>query len=390
MGGTRKQIEEQLEQKKALHKRALEEADSGPGDEPDASRIKCLSGLTGREKVQQVEKLRHEIDVLETLLKAMDRGWTDQGVPARRGGQHKAAESGGFATGREWAQVVKTKLDRTAHAHGVKALTSGSIDTPNPLLPDVVAKPTNPARLVDLVVNRQPISGNEFEYLRQTVRTGNAAPVADGATKPTSVYTATPIEDRVRVIAHLSEAIPERILADHAEVLRWLEAEMYSGVVDAVETQLVSGSGSGENMTGILNTSGVGTQAFSSNIYQTLRKARTAMQLANENPNAVVLHPSDAETMDLTQTSDGAWLIGAGLGNILGLVAPIVSPSVPAGTALMGDWTMVRLVVREDLRLDADRSGELFETNQVKFRAEGRFGVAVLRPSAFTKITVAA
>ena len=38
----------------------------------------------------------------------------------------------------------------------------------------------------------------------------------------------------------------------------------------------------------------------------------------------------------------------------------------------------------------ADVSGVLFEKNQVKLRYEGRYGFAVLRPSAFVEIDLAA
>ena len=53
----------------------------------------------------------------------------------------------------------------------------------------------------------------EYAYLRQTVRTNNAAVVAEGAVKPTSVYTVVRIEDSLVVIAHLSEGDPALLAA---------------------------------------------------------------------------------------------------------------------------------------------------------------------------------
>lgn len=69
----------------------------------------------------------------------------------------------------------------------VKALLQGVVNT-NPAL--TVAMPYVPHRLVDLVP-RELIreEGNFYSYLRQVVRTNNAAPVADGALKPTSQFT---------------------------------------------------------------------------------------------------------------------------------------------------------------------------------------------------------
>ena len=48
----------------------------------------------------------------------------------------------------------------------------------------------------------------EYAYLRQSVRTNNAAVVAEGATKPTSVYSVVSVEQSLAVVAHLSEGIP--------------------------------------------------------------------------------------------------------------------------------------------------------------------------------------
>ena len=51
-------------------------------------------------------------------------------------------------------------------------------------------------------------SGPEFAYLRQSVRTNNAAVIARGATKPTSVLTTVRVADKLDVVAHLSEGVP--------------------------------------------------------------------------------------------------------------------------------------------------------------------------------------
>ena len=56
----------------------------------------------------------------------------------------------------------------------------------------------------------------EYAYLRQSVRTNNAAVVAAGAVKPTSVYTVTGIENSLVVIAPLSEGIPRYWLLDNS------------------------------------------------------------------------------------------------------------------------------------------------------------------------------
>jgi hypothetical protein len=75
-----------------------------------------------------------------------------------------------------------------------------------------ISRIVRPSRLIDLLVNRKALDGNAFEYFRQTVRTNNAATVPDNALKPTSVFTTAAVQDRARVVAHLSEPAPIRLL----------------------------------------------------------------------------------------------------------------------------------------------------------------------------------
>ncbi len=320
------------------------------------------------------------------LAKALANGAFDGGATASAP-LHVAKSSLSAIEAKSWAEasaeVVKTK----AGAIGVKALTSGSFDIPTMVRAEPIALPTSPDRIIDLLVDRERLESNEFSFLRQTVRTNNAAPVADGGTKPTSVFTVAPVEDRARVIAHLSEPIPERYFEDYRNLIRFLESEMFNGVADALEEQIVAGDGTGENMTGILELSGTTPVAFDTNYWTTMRKARTALQVKKERPTAWAIHPADAEAIDLLADLDGNFLVNAGMDNIFGGLPRVVSTSIPEGTAVLADWRQVRLFVRSEMRLDADRSGpDLFDKNLVKLRCEGRFGAAVLRPQAIAVV----
>lgn len=338
---------------------------------------------------------RHEATKADDKTKAAIRELgealgTGDGSPVfRRPGEKTAAEPRGPRAG--WTKAVMDKLDQVNGQHGQKALVTGSIDVPALLSEEVIERAQYPRRVVDLLVNRVMLGmTNTFSYVRQTVRTNNAAPVVDGATKPISVFTVAEIEDRVRVIAHLSEPTPERFFADSSGLLRFLESEMMYGLLSAIETQIVSGTGVGENMTGILNTSGIVLQPFATDVPTTLRKARTALEISGEIPTGFVMHPADVETIDLARAgAAGPWLMSEPTrGPVFGDLPIVPSIAVPAGTALLGDWNLVELVVREDMAMDADRSGTLFQTNQVQWRLEGRYGLAVLRPGAFARVTL--
>ena len=289
-----------------------------------------------------------------------------------------------------WADRAATAiLNMSEH----RAVVSGSIDIPQLVSPNVVADPYNPNRLIDLLVNREVLRGNAYEYLQQTVRTNNANVVADDGTKPTSVFTVASVDDRARVIAHLSEALPLRLLQDHRDLRTWLDTEMREGVLDGLETQVATGNGIGENLGGVTEVSGTTPVAFDTDRITSIRKGRTALQVLHEQPTAVAMHPADAEAIDLVREgSDGGFLSAAtDLDPVFGGLQRVITTSIPEGTAVVADWSQCRLYIREGVRLDVDTSsGDLFAKNQVRMRAEMRAGFAVLRPQAFAIVALAA
>jgi HK97 family phage major capsid protein len=270
----------------------------------------------------------------------------------------------------------------------VKAISTGGIETPN-LISPIVEKRTAPTRVLDLLIDRSIISGNEFEYIRQSVRTSNAGPVADNATKPTSVYTFEDESDRVRVFAHLTEPIPLRILADHKDVASVLQRQLGEDLLTALEEDVLLGDGTGEHFTGLTAVTGTLTQAYTGTVLATLRKALTQLAKTGESPTAWVLNYDDLEAIDLIREDGATGGFMSGIDEkIFGNLPKIGTNVIPPGTAYLGDWHQARLVVRENGRLDADVSGELFDKNQMKLRYEGRFGFAVLRPSAFVEVAL--
>ncbi|MEZ0490794.1 phage major capsid protein [Kineococcus sp. TBRC 1896] len=317
--------------------------------------------------------------------------------PDDRGGRgNSASRIAGKGLGSSWGRDVADQLRQTADGVGTKALTNGSIGVPSPIVPDIVRQAEEPLSLLNLLVNRTATTANEFSYVQQNARTNNAAMVPDGAVKPTSVFTVEEVTDRVRVLAHLSEPITERLFADHVELERFLTVELQAGLLEALEGQIVAGDGTGENLTGLLALPGTTPVTASADVFTTTRKALTTLRRAGERPTAWVFSPEDDEELDLAREdgTTGQFILG---GNALEATQPtlwglprIVSPKMPAGTALLADWSQVRLVIREDARLDADRSGELFTHNQVVLRVEGRYGLAALRPSAVAVVDLAA
>jgi HK97 family phage major capsid protein len=311
-------------------------------------------------------------------------------LPAGLGGGGGGVGSDTYT--RNWARQTLRSMKQALGGSEERAVISGSVDVPVLIEPEVVATPFK-KRLIDAYGQKRTTPSTAIEYFQQTARTNNAAPVPDLAQKPTTILTVTPVVDRCRVVATLSENLPLRIWTDEQAIISWLTTQLAGSVIDEIEQQTISGDGTGENFRGIINTPGVNSVAFDTDPSTTLRHAITKLQNLGETPTGWALNPEDAEALDLERWGasggflHGGYENGAAVGtsdNILGAgVQRIISPNVPVGLGVVADWTQLALYYRESMRIDVDGSGPLFDINAVRFRAESRCVSAVLRPQAF-------
>ncbi|MCF2526747.1 phage major capsid protein [Yinghuangia soli] len=310
------------------------------------------------------------------------------------------------AGGSDWGNRVLHAVSDMAGYKGI--LAGGAVPLTVPLDPE-------PVRIgVPVLALRQLIptvaGPSRFGYLRQTTRTNNAAPVARGALKPTSVFTWERIDDRTRTIAHLSEPIARQDLRDAPALRQVLDVEMRLGIELALEAQIINGSGSGENMTGIANVSGSQAQAWATDLLTTLRKAKTKLEvLSFVDGAAYVLHPNDWESVELLANNEADYFLGGPVQTvdvnsrrIWGL--PVVTTTAQtAGVGHLANFGMAtELQVVEDVRLDwsenmydPDALGEGvgasdFQRNMIRFRAEMDAGLKIFQPSAIVEIDLTA
>lgn len=296
----------------------------------------------------------------------------------------------------KWASTVGAKLRSVARsAGGQKGVISGDYGVPIAL--GEVRIPEQATTLLDLLPrmgldgNGSP-GGNTFSYVRQTVRTNNAAVVPDNTTKPTSVYQFEEVEDKFQVIAHLSDPIVNRMFADAAWLDSWLAHEMQYGIQLALEQQVLYGTGyQNDEIGGIFAASGLEVQDFDSDLLTTCRKAITKLESTGIKPSAFVFSPLDAEAIDLAESNvagfHGAGPFVAGPGTLWG-VPRVTSTALNTGTAILADWQRAELLIRDgSMTLAVDTSGDLFEKNLTRLRVEGRFGFALYQAGAFVRIS---
>jgi hypothetical protein len=326
---------------------------------------------------------------------------------------------GGFPEGRIPAQ------SRVQSAPiGVKALFTGASSTSagafvvNERTDIVEFLGRKPLTIRDLVSNRRTTS-DAVEFVRETSHTNAAAVVAEatsaaartaaantstgavtftnasgGGYKPEGAWAFEVVTTNVKTIA---EWVPvtKRALADVAQLEGLINDQLSADVAEAEEAQILNGNGSGENFTGITATSGIQTQAFSTDLFETVRKGVTLLRTVGRvNPTAIVLNPSDAEAIDLTKDGNDRYYYGgpSAIGQRTLWGVPVVeSETQTAGTGLLGDFTKAVLWDREQTTVTmTDSHSDFFVRNLVAILAEERLAFGVTRPTAFVSLDLTA
>jgi hypothetical protein len=213
-----------------------------------------------------------------------------------------------------------------------------------------------------------------------------------GGYKPEGAWAFAVVQAVVKTIA---EWVPstKRALADWSALQGLIDDELRLDVLEAEESQILNGDGSGENFTGINNTSGVQTQAFSTDFFTTTRKAVTkARFVGRSNPTAWVMNPTDAEAFDLLKDGENRYYNGGpmaiGPRTLWGI--PITeSENQVAGTPLLGDFTKAVVWDREQTTVTmSDSHADFFVRNLIAILAEERLAFGVTRPTAFVKVSL--
>jgi HK97 family phage major capsid protein len=269
----------------------------------------------------------------------------------------------------------------------------------------IVVPPMRTKRVRDLFPARTTTAAI-IEYFRMTGFANNAAAVAQRnndntnfGVKPQSSFTFVGEQAPVRTIAHW-EAAHRNVLADEPQLRSIIDNELMYGLRLQEDAQILAGDGTGENLLGVLNTSGVQTYDWSDgatlpvvdNKADAIRRAATLAFLAYYEPTGVVLHPNDWEDIELSKDSYGQYLVAVSvaLGGEpkLWRIPVVETPAIPEGTALVGAFgTGAQLYDREQASIRiSEQHSDFFVRNAIVVLAEQRLALAVKRPEAFVKI----
>jgi HK97 family phage major capsid protein len=242
-------------------------------------------------------------------------------------------------------------------------------------------------------------------YIKETSFTNAADMVAEEGEKPEATLATDDATAPVKKIAVVLK-VTDEMFADFPMLRDYINGRLRFMVLAKEEQQLLNGTGAGNQITGILQTSGIQTQAKGSAVpaatnlnavYNAITKIRT---VGFFEPDGIVVHPTDYQLMKLTVDLNGQYFGGGpftgAYGNggfieetpIWGL-RPVVTTAIAAGTALVGAFRLgAQIWQRQGITVDSTNSNEDdFNFNRVSLRVEERLALAVYRPLAFCTVT---
>lgn len=288
---------------------------------------------------------------------------------------------------------IRVKADRAAITSANTTVGAGRSQgtslVPGARVPGIFGLPERQLTIRDLVLPGQTASSS-IEYVKETGYTNNAAPVAETTAKPYSDLTFDMTSAPVRTIAHLFKA--SRQILDDAPALRsYIDGRARYGLRFAEENQLLNGSGTGQNIHGLVPQATAFNPAFvaaDETGIDRLRLAVLQVVLAEYPATAFVLNPIDWAKIELTKDAGGNYIIGNPQGSLTPTLwnLPVVSTqAMAAGEFLTGAFSFAAQIfdrMEIEVLLSSENVDD-FEKNMFTIRAEERLAFAVYRPESF-------
>ncbi|WP_430298001.1 phage major capsid protein [Sinomonas sp. B1-1] len=362
--------------------------------------------LSPAQKKAQVAPLEDELKHYEAEAQNLAHLEAERGRYLRVQNQivGATAEAGGFTVERRALDGLQEALaSKTPYQFrlGTKTTSSDAAQATNLLQPaeydgQITELRREPNRILDRIPTTT-MGAPSVEFLVHGSTSGAATTVAAGGLKPEITPNTVRTILTAKKIAAFTAANDEA-LADFPGMLGFLNNELLRAIVDAENSQILSGDGTGENLLGLLNTSGILTRAYGAGSetqkLDTLDLAITDLRngAAYTEPDLVILHPTTWSGMRRTKDSQGRYLLNpnpaADEANTIWGLPVLVTTQIAAGTGIVANMReATRAFLRESISVKAGFPGDFFQRNLTGFVAEERLALGVKRPAAIVKVT---
>ncbi|MCC2608383.1 phage major capsid protein [Neorhizobium petrolearium] len=367
---------------KAIAEEALGKAKSGEElasslkEKADEALVK-MNGLT--EQIAEIEQK------MARGNKSGEEGEKSLGEQFTESESFKAFQDSKFSKSARGADM-KVKATLTSLTTDAAGSVGDAIQ--NTRLPGVMQLPQRRMTVRDLLTPGR-MDGNTLEYVKETGFTNNAAPVAEGAAKPSSDIKLDLVTTSAKVIAHWMKA-SKQVLDDISQLRSMIDQRLLYGLAYVEEQQLLNGDGTGQNLHGIIPQA----TAYAAPITLTsptsidvMRLAMLQAVLAEYPATGHVMNPIDWTWIETLKDGEGRYIIGNPQGSITPTLwgLPVVqTQAMTVDKFLTGAFRLgAQVFDRWDARIEAAYTEDDFIKNLITILAEERLALAVYRPEAF-------
>lgn len=255
----------------------------------------------------------------------------------------------------------------------------------------VIPAALRPVQVLDLIP-QDTTTQAAVVFMEETTSTNAAAELAEAGSYAEDTFAYTERTSTVRKIAHKIPVTDEQ-LADIPQLQGILNDRMSFFLRQRLDLEVVTGNGVAPNLTGLLNTGSIQTQAKGADptpdaVYKAMVKVRIT---GRASPSGIIMHPTDWQNVRLLRTADGIYIWGspdaAAPERMWGLpVAQFDGGS--AGTAYVADFVnFTRLFYRKGIEVQVGYVNDDFIKGQATLRADLRAAFVVYRPAAVCTVT---
>ncbi|MEJ5370254.1 MAG: phage major capsid protein [Bryobacteraceae bacterium] len=181
--------------------------------------------------------------------------------------------------------------------------------------------------------------------------------------------------------------VSRQALDDLAGLGDFVRARLEWALARKLEEQILSGSGSGENLYGLMVAASTWTapSGVAYDLFGQLAYAAAAIEQRGYGAPTAVMHPNDALRVQLQRDQNGQYV-----GTPAGVPRIVRSAAQGSGEFLVGDFSQCVLRVRQGVTIDISGDhADYFAKNLVAIRAEQRVALVIYAPAAFIKGTLA-
>jgi len=342
----------------------------------------------------ETAKLNEKADALQAQLDGVDAR-TQAGFNSAAKGHsfsselEKAFSSDAFGNYKS-GNANKVKLDLNLK----EDMTIGNSYTgeviPADRVPDLKFDPNRRVHVRSFIPTGQT-SSNLIRFVRETAYDNAAAPTAQGLLKPQSDFDLAAVDRSVRTIPTFMRLTKE-MLDDTPGLIAYLSSRAPSKLLNVEDTQILYGSGVGQNLHGVATDGSAWTTVrFGTLINRFDVLAAAVVQTTKDEyaPNAILINPSDYLQLVSVKETSGAYILPSYVsmtgGQMFIMGVPVYAiNAVTAGDFFVGDWALgSQLFVRQGVTLEFfEQDADNVTKNFVTVRVEERIAFAVYNSKA--------